>query len=55
MCYGITDMSTDEIKEMINDIYGEVDEDTDIYFLLLMDELENRLPEKEFTDFCELF
>ena len=46
-------MTTEEIKEMINDIYGEVDEETDVYFLFLMEELERRLPEADFTDFCE--
>jgi len=53
MCYGITDMTTEEIKEMLTDIYGEVDEETDVYFLFLMEELERRLPEADFTDFCE--
>ena len=55
MCYDISDMKTDEIKEMIEDLYSEVDTDTDIYFLLLMDELEKRLPTDEFMDFCELY
>jgi hypothetical protein len=55
MTYDIIDMSTDEIKLMIEDLYGEIDTDTNIYFILLMDELENRLPENEFIEFCELY
>jgi hypothetical protein len=54
-CYDISDMETDEIKEMIENIFPEVDGDTDIYFILLMQELENRLPESEFIEFHELY
>ena len=55
MDYGISNMTTDEIKEAILDLYDEVDTETDIYYLFLMDELELRLSEKDFTDFCELY
>jgi len=55
MSYDIKNMETEEIKQMIEDIYPEVDEETDIYFLLLMDELELRLPESEFLEFCESY
>jgi hypothetical protein len=54
-CYDISDMETDEIKEMIEDIYGEVDTDTDIYFILLMEELETRLSDSEFIEFYEIY
>jgi len=54
MDYNITNMTTDEIKEEVSDLYYEVDTETDIYFLFLMDELELRLPKKDFIDFCEL-
>ena len=55
MCYGITDMKTEDIKNLVEDLIGqEVDKDTDVYFLLLMDELQQRLPEADFTAFCEL-
>ena len=56
MFYGITDLTINEIQIIINDLYCQwVDTDTDVYFLLLFDELECRLPEDEFLDFCELF
>ena len=55
MCYDISDMTTESIKQMIEDLFGEVDTDTDIYFLLLMDELEKRLPQNKFIEFCELY
>jgi len=54
MDYNITNMTTDEIKEAINNLYYEVDTETDIYYLFLMDELELRLPKKDFTDFCNM-
>ena len=53
MCYNISDMATEDIKDMINDLFGEVDEASDIYFLLLLDELELRMTEKDFYDFTE--
>jgi hypothetical protein len=56
MCFDIVDMKTDEIKEMIEDLIGQgIDTDTDVYFILLMDELQIRLPENEFMAFCELY
>ena len=53
MDYNISNMTTDEIIATIDDLYDEVDTETDVYFLFLMDELELRLPETDFTDFCE--
>jgi hypothetical protein len=56
MAYDISNMATDEIKEMITDLYGGgVDEDTDVYFIFLMDELETRLSDNEFMEFYELY
>jgi hypothetical protein len=55
MDYDISNMTTGEIKETITGLCDEVDTEIDIYFLFLMDELELRLPEKNFTDFRELY
>jgi hypothetical protein len=56
MCYDIFDMTTDDIKDIIEDLVGlGIDKDTDVYFILLLDELQKRLPESEFTTFCELY
>jgi len=53
MDFNISNMTTDEIKETISDLYDEVDTETDIYFLFLMDELELRMTEKDFINFLE--
>lgn len=49
----IKEQTTDQLKEMAQQLKDNFEEGAGVSFVFVLDELEIRLPEKEYVEFCD--